>query len=250
MHGQYNEYKGLRAFGEAAEQGSGSVGPTQEPGFQSSPGTSSVVTTRSLPATAVQEQPHERVDDPVPIPVCGPGPVPVGSGTRRRGAHATPPQSIDTSLFVAGGMVERQLTKEATIAAPPAEVFAALSTSEGWKAFLEADAHVELRVGGPMEIYFAPEMEDGLRGSEGCQILSYVPDRMLSYSWNAPPSIPEARAKRTWIVVLLHPMDEGATRLEIHHLGFGEGPVWDETYQYFDRAWGLVADALVAHFAG
>ena len=45
------------------------------------------------------------------------------------------------------------------------------------------------------------------------------------------------------------PEGEGRTRLRFTHLGWGEGPAWDEAFAYFDRAWGgFVLPSLVRRF--
>lgn len=72
------------------------------------------------------------------------------------------------------------------------------------------------------------------------EILSYIPDRMISFSWNAPPSQPDSRLARIWVVVETEAMDADHTRVRLTHLGFGEGPTWDETMAYFDKAWEYV----------
>ena len=74
---------------------------------------------------------------------------------------------------------DRSIVKEACIAAPPSEVWKAWTTAEGIRTFMAQDARIELRPGGPYEIYFNPNAEEGARGSEGCQVLSYIPERML-----------------------------------------------------------------------
>jgi uncharacterized protein YndB with AHSA1/START domain len=147
------------------------------------------------------------------------------------------PEPIDTSLFDAAGSSLRTLVKEARIEAPQQRVYDAWATSEGWqKLFGEpAKAEIELAIGGRYEWLF-----DGTNGSNGCQILSYIPGRMLSFTWNSPPSIPQTRDRRTWVVVEVEPIDETACTLRITHMGFGEGEAWDKTYAYFDAAWGSV----------
>ena len=157
---------------------------------------------------------------------------------------------IDTSLFVAAGPDVRSFTRQVRLAAEPAEVFRAWTTAEGLKALLDVEAKVELRIGGPLELYFMPEAPEGTRGSEGCQILAYLPDRLLAFSWNAPPTIPETRELHTWVVMELVPTGEGGTDLSLTHAGFGEGDAWDETAAYFERAWGLVIEAMIARFGG
>ena len=71
---------------------------------------------------------------------------------------------------------------------------------------------------------------------------------MLSFDWNAPPSLPEVRAQRTFVVVRLAPIDAKSTRVTLHHTGWGQGGQWDKTYAYFDRAWGNVLANLKKSF--
>jgi uncharacterized protein YndB with AHSA1/START domain len=158
------------------------------------------------------------------------------------------PDTIDLTRFVARGPIADAVTKEAVIKASPAEVFKAWTTPEGIKSFLGVPSNVELRIGGPMELYFGPNEPAGLRGSEGCQILSYLPDRMLSFSWNAPPKLAAAREKRTWIVLTFTPAVKGNTIVKLVHTGLGEGGEWPQVQAYFDKAWGSVLGALVKHF--
>jgi len=157
---------------------------------------------------------------------------------------------IDTSLFDAGGKGVRSFVKERVLAAPRSEVFAAWATEEGWKRVYGPDreeiaANIDLEIGGRYEWLF-----NGAVGSNGCQVLSYIPDRMLSFSWNAPPEQAESRAKRTWVVVELEDAGEGETLVRLTHLGFGEAAHWDETYAYFDKAWEYVLGTMAESFAG
>lgn len=159
------------------------------------------------------------------------------------------PAPIDASLFVASGSPSASIVKEAVVNAPPSEVFKAWTTEEGLKSFLGINSKVDLRIGGPMEFYFGPDNPYGQRGSEGCQVLSYLPDRMLSFSWNAPPTLPAARQKRTWIVITFAPVEENKTAVRFVHTGFGDGGEWPEVRKYFEAAWPRVLEALTKHFA-
>jgi len=162
---------------------------------------------------------------------------------------AIPPDRtmIDPSSFPSSGYEVRTLVKTAVIAAPRAEVYRTYTTAEGWQAFFGVEADIELAVGGRFELYFDPEAPEGSRGSEGCQILAYVPDQMVAYSWNAPPKFPVERGQHTWVVVTFADAADGTTSLTVNHVGFGQGGQWDDVYAYFDRAWGLVLDQLAAH---
>ena len=71
---------------------------------------------------------------------------------------------------------------------------------------------------------------------------------MLSFDWNAPPSLPQARQQRTFVVVRLAPVDGQSTRVSLHHTGWGDGGEWDKTFVYFDRAWGNVLGNLKKRF--
>jgi len=169
-------------------------------------------------------------------------------------ALATPPADgettvIDTSLFVAQGADLRSFRKQVTVRATPSQVFAAWTTAEGLQAFLDVQSRVELRIGGPYELYFMPDTPDGPIGSNGCQVLAYVPDSLLVFSWNASPEFPDERALRTWVVLRFEQVD-GGTTVELTHLGFGRDGRWNEVLTYFEAAWDKVLAALLAHFEG
>ncbi len=135
--------------------------------------------------------------------------------------------------------------------APPADVFRALTTSEGVRAALGIDSKVELRIGGPYEFYFIPDAPEGSRGSEECVVLSYLPDRMLTYTWNAPPQFPTVREQRTWVVWELAETESGGTSIRSTHLGWPEEAgdattEWGQTREYFVNAWPYVMGAVVS----
>jgi uncharacterized protein YndB with AHSA1/START domain len=159
-----------------------------------------------------------------------------------------PAEAIDPTLFPASGPDLRSLTKEATVNAPAHDIFTAWTTPGGVKSFLDVDSRIALRIGGPMELLFGRDkFPVGQQGSEGCQILSYVPDRMLAFTWNAPPQFPDERAQRSWVVIDLEPAGS-QTRVRLTHAGFGQGGHWDDVYAYFDKAWGNVLAALAEHY--
>jgi len=155
------------------------------------------------------------------------------------------PQAVDASMFVGGGMDAPGIDINTVVNGPVADVYKAFTTSEGWKKFLEAETAIDLRIGGPWEVYFNPETKIG---SNGCQVLSYVPNEMVSYSWNTPPKFAEERAKRTWVVVTFADAGNGKTGVRLRHFGFtGEGK-WPEVKTYFANAWPNVLKALAASY--
>jgi len=145
---------------------------------------------------------------------------------------------------------ERALRTQVMVPASPGEVWEAWTTPDGVRAFLGVNSKIELRLGGPYELYFAPDAPEGERGGEGCTVLSYLPHRMLSFTWNAPPKFPEIRRERTIVVVEIDEIAPGAVRVRLTQHGWGEGEQWDGVYEYFARAWPYVLGALRDHFAG
>ena len=147
---------------------------------------------------------------------------------------------IDTSKFVATGSDVRGFSKKTLIHAPIRTVWNAWTNGDAFArsydpASTELRADIELAIGGKYEWLW-----DGEMGSNGCQILSYVPERMVSFSWNAPPSQPLSRAHHTWVVVEFTAEDDSSTRIALHHQGFGPEAHWAETRDYFASAWGHV----------
>jgi len=174
--------------------------------------------------------------------------VGVSCGAESAESAATPlatgsARQIDGHLFPTEGPDVRSFTKEVVIGAPVEAVYAAWADGASWSEVYgsPSKANIELAIGGRYEWLF-----DGTLGSNGCQVLSYVPNRMLSFSWNAPEDQPESRALRTWVVVDTERLDAGTTLVRVTHLGFGDGESWDETYEYFEAAW----DRVLARFRG
>jgi uncharacterized protein YndB with AHSA1/START domain len=145
--------------------------------------------------------------------------------------------------------MERAIRREVIVAAPVAEAWRAWTTAEGAASFFAPEAKIELAVGGAYELYFVPSAPAGSRGSEGVKVLSYLPMRMLSFDWNAPPQFAEERKARTWVVVQFEPLGEDRTRVTLTHLGWRDGGRWPEVYAYFDRAWTTVMARLERRFA-
>jgi uncharacterized protein YndB with AHSA1/START domain len=143
--------------------------------------------------------------------------------------------------------MNKQIYKEIKVSASLNDVWNAFTTVEGVKTFFAPGGKIELELGGSYEIYFNPPENVGNRGSEGCNIHSFIPERMLSFTWSAPPEFPNVRRERTWVVLEFE--DLGNTILvKLTHLGWKEGKEWDEVYAYFDRAWDIVLTRLKKRF--
>lgn len=144
---------------------------------------------------------------------------------------------------------ERRIVKEVVVKAPPAAVFKAWSTSEGVTSFFAPEARIEARPDGLYAVYINPYAKDGNKGADSMRVLGVQENRMISFTWNAPPHLPEARAQRTFVTVRMQPEGESETRVRLTHVGWGDGGEWDKAYAYFDRAWGNVLANLQKRFA-
>lgn len=143
---------------------------------------------------------------------------------------------------------ERAIDKQVEIPATLDQAWDAWTTREGITSFFAPDARIEPRVGGAFHIHFDPGAPQGSRGADDMRFMSLQPKRMLSFDWNAPASLPEARTQRTFVVVRFERVGDAVTRVSLHHTGWGDGGEWDRAYAYFDRAWGSVLGNLKKRF--
>ncbi len=150
-----------------------------------------------------------------------------------------------------GDVSPRAIVLERAVPRPRADVWKQWSSTEGITSWLVASAKIELRVGGPFELHFmGDDVPSGSRGSEGCRVLSFIPERMLSFTWNAPPHLDRVRSHHTWVVLELE--DDGAgTKVRLTHTGWPERlfeaePQWAMCFEYFERAWSGVLDELAS----
>jgi uncharacterized protein YndB with AHSA1/START domain len=135
---------------------------------------------------------------------------------------------------------ERSIRCDVLVPAPIADVWDAWTTEHGIRTFFAPDCHVDLRPDGAYEILFNPSAPAGHRGGEGLRVMAVQPLTMLSFSWSAPPSLPDVRSQRTHVTVRLSAEGPTSTRVSLRHDGWGAGGQWDEAFRYFERAWSEV----------
>lgn len=143
---------------------------------------------------------------------------------------------------------ERAISKQVIVKAPVDAVWNAWTTTEGVKSFFAPDARIEARPDGPFEIYMNPYAQPGMKGADDMRVLAVQDRRMISYTWNAPPHLPEARQQRTVVIVRFKPAGDGETQVTMTHLGWGDGGEWDKAFDYFNKAWDAVLANLQKRF--
>jgi uncharacterized protein YndB with AHSA1/START domain len=146
---------------------------------------------------------------------------------------------------------ERAINETITIKAGIDEVWKAWTTTEGIKSFFAPDAKIDARPGGAFEVYMDPGAPVGLKGADDMIFLAVQDKKMISFTWNAPPSLPEARKQRTVVIVRFQPRGELLTDVTLTHTGWGEPAAnneWGKTYDYFSKAWPNVLKNLKKRF--
>jgi uncharacterized protein YndB with AHSA1/START domain len=146
------------------------------------------------------------------------------------------------------GNQDRAITKDAVVRAAVADVWTAWTTSAGIQSFFAPEAIVDPKPDGAFRLHFNPYAAPGSKGADDMRFLALQKERMLSFTWNAPPHLPDARLQRTVVIVRMDPLNEKETRVRLSHVGWGEGGDWDKAYDSFDRAWGNVLTSLQKRF--
>jgi len=133
--------------------------------------------------------------------------------------------------------LDRSIKLEIILNAPVAKVWKAWTTRDGIRSFFAPDCDIDVRVLGKYDILFAPSAPAGLRGAEGNLILAIQEGKMLSFTWDAPPSFPDVRKQRTSVVIRFAQLETNRTKLTFTQSGWGEGEEWNKAYDYFVEAW-------------
>ena len=143
-------------------------------------------------------------------------------------------------------IIQKNIYKEIDVNCNIKDVYLRWTTKEGIAKFLAKDCNIEIVLGGAYEIYFDLEAPIGLKGSEGCKVLCYLENKLLSFTWNAPPDFINVRnsIEKAWVVIEFEKIDETTTKVKLTHTGFREGNEWHEVYNYFDIAWSKVLEWL------
>lgn len=134
----------------------------------------------------------------------------------------------------------RRIEYQVDVSAPLDQVWQAWTTEEGARTFFAPECKIDLRVGGAYEMYFDLAAPPGEKGGEGVTILAIQQEKLLSFTWNAPPDLQEVRGQHTHVTLSFQPAGENSTRIDLVHDGWGGGGQWDQALDYFTRAWGEV----------
>ena len=129
------------------------------------------------------------------------------------------------ALFLAlpnlANAAERAIDISTVVEAPVAEVFKTWTTTAGVTTFFAPGAIVEPRSIGLFEIHMNPLAPPGERGADDMRILGIQENKMVSFTWNAPPLLPEARKQRTMVIVRFAPEGAAQTKVSLYQVRWG-----------------------------
>jgi len=133
-----------------------------------------------------------------------------------------------------------QLEYKFKISRDKASVWQQLTTTQGIMSFFSPHVNVDFKVNGKFEIYFDLKQPEGSRGSEGMRILSIDEGFMFSFTWNNPPILKDIRNQQSVVQIYLKQVNAHETEVHFIHSGFSTSESWQESYKYFERAWGSI----------
>jgi uncharacterized protein YndB with AHSA1/START domain len=143
--------------------------------------------------------------------------------------------------------IDRTIKLEIVVNAPAEKVWRAWTTRDGIKSFFAPDCDIDLRVLGKYDILFVPSAPVGKRGAEGNLVLAIQEGKMLSFTWDAPPTFPDIRKQRTSVVIRLMQLEQNKTKVFFTQSGWGEGEQWNKVHDYFVKAWGEIVLPYLKH---
>lgn len=141
------------------------------------------------------------------------------------------------------------LHKHVRLACAPMEAYAWFADSERAASWLAAEAEIEHRVGGKFELFWDPG-DRAHNSTRGCKITALAPGQLLAFEWKGPrefEKVMNAADPLTHVVVAFAPSPAGeGTDVHLIHSGWRSGPDWEAARQWFDRAWTMAFQELVA----
>ncbi len=160
-------------------------------------------------------------------------------------AHA---QVSNTSYRLSSG--ERVLRHEAVMDASVSEVWKAFTTPEKMRGFIAPVIALELKIGGVWESSYRPDAKLGQPGNIHNEVLSFVPEKMLSIRIKeTPPQFPHVEiGKSVWTVLWFDDLGGGKTRVTVEMLPYREGGGWDEIYKVFEAGNGITLERAQKFF--
>lgn len=139
------------------------------------------------------------------------------------------------------------IIQEITVNAEIEDAYNAWTTKKGMQTFFAPECEVELKLLGKYRVHFFPENPPGSKGAEDEIVISFQKNKMFSFTWGFPPSLPDLRDNQKTIVTLrFEDLGNNKTKIVFTQSGWGEGEDWEKGFMYFEKAW---KDVVLKRFA-
>jgi uncharacterized protein YndB with AHSA1/START domain len=156
---------------------------------------------------------------------------------------------VKNSSFVTSSG-ERVLRHEIVVNGSLADVWNALTTSEGLRSFMAPAVRVELKTGGRFDSNYRPGSTPDDPDSIHNQVLNYVPMEMFSIKVGLTKQFPARPREAGTLFAVLNLRDGGSGQVLVIEsmLGWGAGADWDQVYSFFDRGNAFTLAELAKRF--
>ena len=150
-------------------------------------------------------------------------------------------EAVGSSYLAPDG--SQVLRQSIEVPASVAEVWEALTTTEGIRSWAVPVAEVDFRLGGVWESSYRLDARIGDPENIRNRFISYLPMRMISLqAVQAPPGFPHPELlSELFSVIELEELAPDRVRVTISGVGYRPGPGYDAIYRQFDagNAWSL-----------
>ena len=146
-------------------------------------------------------------------------------------------QVVDSSYKASDGT--RVLRHEVMVPASTAEVYAALTTADGWRTWAVPFAVMTpaFGAGAILETSYNPNAKPGEATNIKNKVLAYIPERMFAFqAVQAPTGFKHADLlAHIFTVAELERVGAKRTRIRLSMLGYRDGQAFDELYGFFAK---------------
>jgi hypothetical protein len=162
------------------------------------------------------------------------------------GLAASPSQAATKARAADGTHL---LSHEVVVDAPPGEVWAAISTVEGWKSWAVPVAWSPAP--DMIETSYTPTAQPGDASTIRQQILLRLPERLMVFrTVKAPAGFPDFDTYAKVVSAFeLEPAGEGRTRVRLTGTGYDDSEAGKRLLGFFERGNAVSLEALRARFA-
>jgi uncharacterized protein YndB with AHSA1/START domain len=140
------------------------------------------------------------------------------------------------------------IKNSAILDAPVDQVWDAWTTTKGLESFLAPAAEVESKPGGVYRAIFYPQRIRPIdRGNDG-HIIAMERNQFLSVSWMTPIHMQELKGNSTIVFIYFTQLSPTKTRVDLFNIGYGQGALWREAYDYNVKGWDRILSGLEYRF--